>query len=103
MTADIEAAKAGDDAPVYEPVEFRGVKYAVQRKPNTLLLSELARTTSGDPEALAVFAMFFESTLGSSYPAFRKAVFTADDEVDQDELFEVLQKIMEHTLNRPTE
>lgn len=101
MTADIEAAK--EEAPVYEPVEFRGVKYAVKRRPNTLLLSELARTQTGDPEALGVFAMFFESTLGEAYPAFRKAVFTAEDEVEQAELFEVLQQIMEHTLARPTE
>lgn len=104
MTADIEAAKSGDEAPVYAPVEFRGVKYPIRRKPSTLLLSELARTTSGDPEALAVFAEFFESTLGrETYRMFKKAVYNADDEVEQDELFEVLQKVMENTLHRPTE
>ena len=102
MTADIQAAKTS--TPAYPPVTFRGVEYAITRKPSTLLLSELARTTSGDPEALAVFAEFFESTLGKeTYRAFKRHVFNAEEEVGQDELFEVLQAIMENSLARPTE
>lgn len=104
LSADIAEAKADvDDAPTYEPVTFRGVTYGIQRKPSTLLLSELARTQSGDPEALGVFAEFFESTLGGSYRAFKKAVFLSDVDVEMDELYDVLGQIVEHTLNRPTQ
>ncbi len=88
--------------PDYGTVTFDGVDYAIVRKPNTLLISELARTGSGDPEALAVFADFFQVTLGDDgYRTFKKAVYRSDnaDEVMQD----LLQEILEKTLGRPTD
>lgn len=106
LSADIAEAKAeqAEQAPTYAPLVFRGVEYPIRRKPSTLLLAELARTQSGDPEALGVFAEFFESCLGKeTYRAFKKAVFHADDEVEQDELFAGLNDIIEKTLGRPTE
>lgn len=103
LKADLGEAKA-DQAPAYAPLVFRGVEYAIERKPNTLLLAELARTQSGDPEALGVLADFFESCLGKeTYREFKRAVFYAEDEVKQDELFEGLNEIIEATLGRPTE
>ncbi len=87
-----------EDAP-YGVIELDGVKYGIVRKPNTLLLSELARTGSGDPEALGVFAEFFEVTLGDNYRAFKKAMYRQEDEVLQAKLQEVVEK----TLGRPTD
>jgi len=86
----------------YGAVEFDGVEYPILRKPNSLLLSELARTSSGDPEAMGVFAEFFEATLGDvTYRAFKKAAYRSGAE-DED-LMAVLQTILEKTLGRPTE
>lgn len=77
------------------------VEYTIERKPNTLLISELARTGSGDPEAMAVLAEFFEMTLGSNYPAFKKAFYRSENQ-DDTVLFGLLQEVMEKTLGRPT-
>ncbi len=87
--------------PDYGTVTFDGVDYTIVRKPNTLLISELARTGSGDPEALAVFADFFQVTLGDGYQAFKKAIYRSDD---ADEAMQgLLQEILEKTLGRPTD
>lgn len=67
---DSDIAEAKDKG--FGTVTFEGVAYKIERKPNTLLISELARTGSGDPEAMAVLAEFFEVTLGSEYPASRR-------------------------------
>ncbi|MBP2323352.1 hypothetical protein JOF56_003737 [Kibdelosporangium banguiense] len=84
-------------------VTFEGLEYTIERKPNTLLISELARTGSGDPEAMAVLAEFFEVTLGDGYTRFKKAVYRSPAADDDSVLFGVLQEIMEKTLGRPTE
>ncbi|WP_394620951.1 hypothetical protein JNUCC0626_18210 [Lentzea sp. JNUCC 0626] len=83
-------------------VAFDGVEYSIERKPSTLLVSELARTGSGDPEAMGVFADFFECTLGSNYPAFKKAVYRSDSDDVEADLQKALQDVLEKTLGRPT-
>lgn len=82
-------------------VDVEGAEFEIQRKPNALLISELARTGSGDPEAMAVFSDFFEVTLGENYPRFRKAVYRAED--PDTAMQEALQAVLEKTLGRPTE
>lgn len=84
-------------------IEFDGKEYGIVRKPNTLLLAELARTSSGDPEAMGVFAEFFEVTLGDNYRGFKRDVFRSDAADDESVLMGLLQDILEKTLGRPTE
>lgn len=102
-TAAIEekAAEEGTE-PVYGSVTFDGVDYPISRKPNTLLLSELARTGSGDPETLGVLAEFFEATLGpETYRAFKRHTYRYDG--DEADILAVVGQVMEKTLGRPTE
>lgn len=104
MDAEIAEAKAEAKGatPDYGTIEFDGVEYAIEHKPNTLLLSELARTNSGEPEALAVYADFFETTLGpTQYRKFKRAVFRKDDV--EEELGRLLREVLEKSLGRPTE
>lgn len=78
--------------------------WTVVRKPSLLLLAELARTESGDPAALGVVADFFEVTLGkAAYQRFRKAFFTSDEAEDENLLGELLGKVIEVSVGRPTE
>jgi hypothetical protein len=85
-------------------VTFEGEEFPIARKPNTLLISELARTGSGDPAAMAVLAEFFELTLGEEYGRFKRTVYRSDAAAeDETILFAVLQDILEKTLARPTE
>ncbi len=103
MTDPIQSAQAEAEGTPFGSIEFDGVEYVIERKPNTLLLSELARTGSGDPEALGIFAEFFEVTLGDTqYRKFRKAMFRTASE-DDEALQKLLQEILEKTLGRPTE
>lgn len=98
MTA--EQAEVTDSG--YGTATFQGKPYTIARKPNPLLLSELGRVGSGDPEAMGVIAEFFENTL-TDYRAFKKAVYTSETEVGEEQLMEVLQEILEKTMGRPTE
>lgn len=101
MIADI-AEETGETDAGYGVITFRDVDYPILRKPSSLLLAELARTQSGDPEALGTLADFFESTLGKdTYRAFKRNVFAT--EVEQAELLGYLNEIVEKTLGRPTE
>ena len=99
--AETKAEKA-EKVPGFGAITFQGTDYVIARKPNPLLISELARTGSGDPEALGVIAEFFQNVL-ADYPAFKKAVYTSETEVGQEELSDVLSQVMEKTLGRPTE
>jgi hypothetical protein len=102
-TAEIEAkaAEEGTD-PGYGSITFDGVEYPISRKPNTILISELARTGSGDPESLGVLAEFFEATLGAdTYRSFKRHTYRFDG--DDSEILGVIGQVMEKTLGRPTE
>lgn len=99
QNTDISAAKGN-----LGTVEVGDETIPIISKPDALLLSELARTGSGDPEAFGVIAEFFEITLGKeTYRAFKKAVY-ADDEMAEDEeaLMGKLQEVLEQTMGRPT-
>jgi hypothetical protein len=102
-TAEIEAkAEAKGTAPAFEPITFDGVEYPVARKPNSILLSELARTGTGDPESMGVLAEFFEATLGDkTYRDFKRHTYRYDG--DESDVLAVVGQIMENTLGRPTE
>ncbi len=85
-------------------IEFDGKTFPIARKPNALLLSELARTGSGDPEAFGVIAEFLSVTLGpDTYRDFKKAYYASDVADDEGVLMAKLQEILEATMGRPTE
>jgi len=100
----LKAEKAATaDKPDFGTATFNGVEYKIAKMPNPLLLSELGRVGSGDPEAMGVIAEFFENTL-TDYRSFKKAVYTAPSELaDEEALMGVLQEILEKTMGRPTE
>lgn len=100
MSDSLKTAQAEAKGAALGSITFKGVEYAIERKPNTLLLSELARTGTGDPETMGVFAEFFDVTLGSNYPAFRKVIMRSD--ADETVLFGLLQEVLEKSLARPT-
>ena len=65
-TAEIEAKAAEEGTePDYGSITFDGVDYPIARKPNTILISELARTGHRRPGGLGVLAEFLETTLGA--------------------------------------
>lgn len=83
-------------------IEVGSEKFDILEKPDALLLAELARTGSGDPEAFGVVAEFFEFTLGKDqYRAFKKAVRA--EKYEGDALMGKLQEILEKAMGRPTE
>lgn len=86
-------------------IDFAGDTFKIHRKPPTLLLAELARTNSGDPEAMGVLAEFFEVTLGKDeYNRFKRAVYSYDGPEAEDEILSGLMAgVIERTLGRPTE
>lgn len=72
-----------------------GQEFHVTRKPPTLLLAELGRTGSGDPEAMGVIAEFFSVTLGADeYRRFKKAAYGADNGDDVEVLMEALTAVL---------
>lgn len=102
MSTAHESAKA-DHIDKVKTFKFDGVVYPIIRKPNTLLLSELARVSSGDPEAMGVIAEFFEVVLGTAgYAKFKKAFYTSELAEDDDTLPKLLGEIMEEAFGRPT-
>lgn len=92
-----------DDAKGKKPTfEFHGETYTVEKRPNPLLLAEMARTDSDDPEALGVIADFFELTLGKEqYRTFRRNFYALEDEEGL-ALSEVITLVMEAAFGRPT-
>lgn len=97
QTTDIAAAKGNLGS-----IEVGESTFQIIAKPDALLLSELARTGSGDPEAFGVIAEFFEVTLGKdAYRDFKKAVRA--EGLDETELMGRLQSVLEQTMGRPTE
>lgn len=76
--------------------------FEIVEKPDALLLSELARTGTGDPEAFGVVAEFFDYTLGADgYRAFKKAARAA--RLSDEQIMSHLQSILEQAMGRPTE
>lgn len=84
-------------------IEVGEQTFEIVETPDALLLAELARVGSADPEAMAVIAEFFEFTLGGkpAYLAFKKAVRAA--RLSDEELMGKLQEVIEKTMGRPTE
>jgi hypothetical protein len=83
-------------------IEVDDEKFDIIEKPDALLLAELARTGSEDPEAFGVIAEFFEFTLGkAAYARFKKTVRAA--RLDDEALMGKLQEVLEKTMGRPTE
>ncbi len=98
QTTEINEAKG---KPLGE-IKVKDLTLPILEKPDALLLAELARTGSGDPEAFGVIAEFFEYTLGKDgYRAFKKAVRA--EKLDEEGLMAHLQSIMEQAMGRPTE
>ncbi len=101
------AEKKNEESETPKPlgtIEFEGQTFDVLKKPNPLLLSELARTGSEDPEAFGVIAEFFEHTLGkATYSRFKKAYYASDAADDAAVLMGKLQEVLEATMGRPTE
>ncbi len=97
LKTDIAAAKGN-----LGEIEVGDQKFQITEKPDPLLLSELARTGSGDAEAFGVISEFFEVTLGADqYRAFKKAIRA--NKADEGVLMSKLQEILEKTMGRPTE
>lgn len=103
-TPDALTASINADKPVLATIEFDGNTYNVHRKPPTLLLAELARTGSGDPEAVGVLAEFFEVTMGKDeYRRFRRDFYASEASDDEQVLLDLMAEVVEKTLGRPTE
>lgn len=101
-TAAQDAEIAETKGESFGSVTFRDQEFEIGEKPNPLLISELARTGSGAPEAIGVIADFFEVTL-ADYAAFKRAVYKAKPAASQEELSDLLSGVMEQTMGRPTE
>lgn len=94
-------ASVNSDRPVLGTIEYGGQSFDIVRKPSTLLLAELARTDSGNPEAISVLADFFDLTLGDGYGRFKRAVYTSEQD-DTEPLLDLVGQVIEKTLGRPT-
>ncbi len=83
-----------------------GDTFIILRTPPTLLISELARTNTGAPEAVGVIAEFFETVLGPvEYHRFKKASYAYDADSDADEaeqLGQALAAALEAATEVPT-
>ena len=83
-----------------ESITVGDTEHEIKMAPPMLLLSELARTETGDPRALGVISEFFEVVL-VDYPAFKRALYSADD--PNVAMTAAIQDVLEKTLGRPTE
>ncbi len=85
--------------------EAYGETFIVVRTPPTLLLSELARTGSGDPSAIGVLAEFFEVILGPvEYRRFKRLSYAVEDpEIEGDLFQEAFMEAMEAISRVPSE
>lgn len=97
LAADINDVK--DAKPTFD---FADETWTVERKPNQLLLAELARAEGTQrAEDLGVIADFLETALGrEQYARFRRIFFTEIE--DDDELGRIIKEIVELTYGRPT-
>ena len=103
-TPDALDASVASVRPVLATIDFAGKTFDVIRKPSTLLIAELARTGSGEPDAIGVLAEFFEVTLGKEgYHDFKRAFNEADLDNDNEVLMGLLSEVLEKTLGRPTQ
>jgi hypothetical protein len=89
--------------PRYGYITFDGVQYGIERRPPSLLISELARVDAAEAESIGVFAEFFETVLGDNYKAFRKQMMRSEAGQDEEVLQALLADVLEKTLGRPTE
>ncbi len=94
LTAEINATKK-----VLGKVEFADKSFDVVRKPSTLMIAELARTGSGDPEAIGVVAELLSHCFGEGYRDFKKVAYEVED--DGESLFELIGQVIEVALGRP--
>lgn len=98
LTAEIAESKG--QLPTFDAL---GETWSVLKKPPPLLLAEMARTETTDPESIGVVVDFFEVLLGKEqYRRFRKAFFAAYDG-DDELLGEVMGAALEAALGRPLE
>lgn len=80
--------------------------YTVARRPNALLISEVAYIDTGDTGAIGALSEFFRETLGEDYGRFRRNFFSAELDSTEDEveaLAGLLQEIVRKTTDRPTQ
>ncbi len=83
-------------------IEVGDQSFEIVSKPDALLLSELARTGTGDPEAFGVIAEFFQFTLGDEgYRAFKKAARALS--YTDEQIMGCLQDVLAQAMGRPTE
>lgn len=94
---DVAQAEAADTG--FGTVEVGDAEFVILRKPPMLLISEMARTGSGDPEAIGVIAEFFQTVL-ADYAGFKRALYATDD--PDEAMNDALKTVMEKTLGRPT-
>ena len=100
---DALAVEASDVSGKPGTFDALGRTWLIVKKPSPLMLAEMARSESQGPEGLAVFADFFQVTLGKvQYQEFRWAF---EDAYDGTEAFlgEVIAAALEGAYGRPTE
>jgi len=99
--SEVAVRDARNERPTFE---YAGQTWTIARKPNMLMLAELALAEQQeDASGFAIIATFFRNVLGDEvYPEFRDAVYTAPEE-EQDRFIELIQEIVSKTLGRPTE
>lgn len=93
-TAQAEAKGYG-----YGSITVGDTEHEIKMSPPMLLLSELARTETGDPRALGVISEFFEVTL-VDYPTFKRALYSVDD--PDTVMGQSIERVLEKTVGRPT-
>ncbi len=100
LEGDILEAKA-----VKPTFEMFGRSWEIQRKPNPLLLAEVARAMqSGRFVDMGSLVDLFERILGpEQYLSFRNAYLDSDLGDDSDGLAEVMNELVEAATARPTE
>lgn len=100
--AEKKRAQAPEDIDVLGTFSYEGETFEVIRKPGPLLLAEMARTHSNDPDAMAVLADFFEVVLGrDAYRGkFRPLAYAAKD---PDSVYTAVGDAIQAAAGRPTE
>lgn len=109
MTEPTAAFDAAKTAATEEPLGFMdydGEQYPIVKRPNGLLLAELTRLDSDDPEAGGALVEFFQETLGrEGYRKFKRAFYAQDFETTEasvEALALLMQSVVETTMGRPT-
>ena len=96
----LAAAQADARDEGFGSVTVGDVDFVIAKKPPMLLLSELARTSSGSAESIGVISEFFETVI-ADYPAFKRALYATED--PDTEMSSALESVLAQTLGRPTE